>query len=148
MERPSLFDPEAVRSIQERIEALRPGAEPLWGRMNPAQMMAHCAEVHEVWLGKKLEGTPLLMRLIGPLLKGLLVSDKPYRRNSPTHAQYRVNDPRDFVTEKARLLASVRALSESPREEYRHPVFGRMTADEKGWATYRHLDHHLRQFGM
>jgi len=148
MKRESLFDSETVRAVEERIEALKPGAESLWGRMSPAQMMAHCAEVHEVWLGKKLGRTPLLIRMVGPLLKGLLVSDKPYRRNSPTHPQYRMTNPRDFTTEKARLLASVRALSESPREEFRHPIFGRMTAEEKGWATYRHLDHHLSQFGV
>jgi hypothetical protein len=148
MERRSLLDPETLRSIEERIETLKPDTQPLWGRMSPAQMLAHCAEVEEVWLGKKLEGTPLLIRLVGPLLKGMLLSDRPYRKNSPTHPQYRINDPRDFDTEKARLLASVRKLSEAGQEGFRHPIFGRMTAEEKGWATYRHLNHHLSQFGV
>lgn len=148
MVRKSLFDPETVRSVEERIEALGPDTVPLWGRMTVAQMLAHCSEVLDVSLGKPLDGTPWFLRLIGPLFKGVLVSERPYRKNSPTHPQYRMEDPRDFEAEKARLLAGVRAFCESPREEFRHPIFGRMTADEKSWAAYRHLDHHLSQFGV
>jgi hypothetical protein len=147
MERKSLFDAETLRNVEERIGAIRPDTEPLWGRMNPAQMLAHCAEIQEVWLGKKLEGTPFYVRLLGPLVKGIVVGDRPYRKNSPTHPQYRISDPRDFEAEKARLVAALRAWAQAPRHEFRHPIFGRMTVEEQGWACYRHLDHHLSQFG-
>ncbi len=148
MDRKSLFDPETARTIEQRINAVDSDAGPLWGKMTAAQMMAHCAEVLDVSLGKELTGTPWFIRLIGPLFKGVILSERPYRKNSPTHPQYVMGDTRDFEAEKARLLASVQAFSASPQEDFRHPIFGRMTAGEKSWAAYRHLDHHLSQFGV
>lgn len=148
MERRSLLDPDNLAEIERRIEAIRPDTVPLWGRMNAAQMFAHCAEIQEVWLGKKLEGTPVWIRLLGPLAKGALLKDRPYRKNSPTHPQYRMEGEHDFEAEKRRLLGAVRTYAAHPATEFRHPIFGRFTQQESGWATYRHLDHHLSQFGV
>ena len=148
MERRSLLDRETIRAVEDRIAALGPDTVPEWGSMTAAQMLAHCAEIQEVWLGKKLEGTPFLVRFLGPLFKGAVIGGGPYRKNMPTHPQYRMEDERNFETEKARLLDAVHAFCENPREPFRHPIFGRFTVEQQGWATYRHLDHHLTQFGV
>ena len=111
-------------------------------------MLAHCGEVLAVTNGKALTGTPWFIRLIGPLIKRAVLSEKPYRRNSPTHPQYVMADHRDFERERARLLEVLAALKSAGPRPIRHPIFGPMTADEIGWASYRHLDHHLQQFGV
>ena len=147
MPRAQLLDDATYEQALRRIASLRPESAGLWGRMDVAQMLAHCAEVLEVTHGKPLHGTPWLIRLMGPVIKRLILIEGPYRRNSPTHYQYVITDTRDFERERARLLAVPDALRAAGPRAIRHPIFGLMTAEEVGWSAYRHLDHHLQQFG-
>jgi Protein of unknown function (DUF1569) len=151
MQRRNLYDNEAHREILDRIGKLGPDLRPSWGVMSPAQMCAHCAEVLEVAEGKALEGTPWFVRPFGGLIKKLVLSDRPYPRGARTHPQYVFADLVNFASGRDRLVAAVNALFEAGRESAGlapHPLFGRMTAEEKGWGMYKHLDHHLRQFGV
>lgn len=148
MERRDLYDADAHRDIVERIERLTPDARPQWGRMTAAQMLAHCAEVQEVQMGKELKGSPWYVKLLGPLFKGMLINERPYPRNLRTHPQYLVTDSREFEPEKARLLAALQRMQARGPEPFRHPIFGKMTPGERGWACYKHLDHHLTQFDV
>jgi hypothetical protein len=36
----------------------------------------------------------------------------------------------------------------SKNKNFKHPFFGPMTAEEWGIISYKHLDHHLKQFGV
>jgi hypothetical protein len=151
MERKSFYDEGAYKALQGRIARLTAQTEPQWGRMNAAQMCAHCAEVAEVAGGKPLAGTPWYVRLLGGLIKKLVLSDKPYPRSTRTHPQYLIPTTVEFDAQQARLLAILADLDEAGRagaEGTVHPIFGAMTAEETGWATYKHLDHHLTQFGV
>jgi Protein of unknown function (DUF1569) len=61
-----------------------------------------------------------------------------------------ISDKRDFVREQERLKGNVRQFHEGGEvrcTKHPHPFFGSVTPQE--WATgmYKHLDHHLRQFG-
>jgi len=98
--------------------------------------------------GKPLKGTPFLFRLIGPLIKRLVVDKKPYKRNLRTHPQYEMTDSEDFETQKDRLIDSIRSYRALGKSELKHPIFGRLSAEERGWAAYKHLNHHLSQFGV
>lgn len=149
--RPDLHSPETYQECVSRIQALTPESRPLWGTMTAAQMFAHCAEVQEVTNGKELRGTPFLIKLFRGVIRRMVLSDKPYPKNSGTHPQYRQKEDRDFEAERRRLLAAldafVRAGAEGgPGPE--HPLFGRLTPGEKGRSMVKHLDHHLRQFGV
>ncbi len=148
MTRTHLLDDPTYSRMLERIGALEPDSQAMWGKMNVAQMLAHCAEVLEVSNGKELKGTPWFFRLIGPWIKRMITNDKPYPRNSPTHQQYIMTGAKDFEHERARLLAVLEALRAAGPQAFRHPIFGQMTAEEVGWSGYRHLDHHLQQFGV
>ena len=119
--------------------------------MSTAQMCAHCAEVAAVAHGKALVGTPWYVRLMGGLIKKMVLSPKPYPRGSRTHPQFEIGDTVGFEEQKARLLEVLDTMHTAGRahaRETRHPLFGAMTAAEHGWATYKHLDHHLTQFGV
>lgn len=39
----NLFDATAVEEVKERMARLRPDSERQWGKMSPAQMLAHCS---------------------------------------------------------------------------------------------------------
>jgi len=147
MARLHLLQDDTYEQVRHRIGTLTPQTARVWGKMDVAQMLAHCAEVLEVTNGKALQHTPWFFRLIGPLIKRVIISDKPYRRNSPTHQQYVMADSKNFERERTRLLDALAALRAAGPRPLQHPIFGAMTADEVGWAAYKHLDHHLQQFG-
>jgi hypothetical protein len=151
MERKNFYDDDTYESLINRIAQLTPDAVPAWGTMNTAQVCAHCAEVAEVANGKSLVGTPWYIQLMGGLIKKMVLSEKPYPRGSRTHPQFEIAPSVDFEEQKARLLEvleSMRSAGRARVAEGRHPLFGEMTAGEHGWLTYKHLDHHLTQFGV
>ena len=149
--RKSLYTPDVYQDCLSRIGRLTPGSKPLWGSMTAAQMLAHCAEIQEVSNGKDLEGTPFVVKLFKGMIRNMVVGDKPYPKNTKTHPQYRQTSDRDFDIEKARLLEALETFVTSGGSQagrVKHPLFGEMTAGEKGWAMFKHLDHHLGQFGL
>lgn len=144
----SLYADDVYQLSLARIDELAPQTPPEWGNMSAAQMLAHCAEILEVANGKPLENTPLLANIFKGLIRTMVVSEKPYPKNTRTHPQYRQTAERDFETEKQRLLGALTQLKEEEGLSKEHPLFGAMSAGEKGWSMYKHLDHHLSQFGV
>ena len=60
-------------------------------------------------------------------------------------------DPREFAREKERLKQSVQEFhrgGEAKCTTLPHPFFGEITPAEWAMGMYKHLDHHLRQFGV
>ncbi len=147
----NLFDASALEEINTRLARLKPDSERLWGKMNAAQALAHCSGGIETARGEILPPRILIGRLLGPWAKKvLLVKGQPMRRNSPTYKQLIVSDERDFVVEKQRLSESIdRFVAAGPAGCTKHPhfFFGPLTPVEWAALMYRHLDHHLRQFG-
>jgi hypothetical protein len=144
------FDPAHGDPILARVEALRPDAERRWGKMTVAQMLAHCSIAVEAANGDRPMRQAFLGKLLTPFVRSSFVGPKPYSRGSPTGPPLRVKDPRDFATEKTRLLSALRRLREAgPDAAARHPhgFVGKMTGEEWGRVQWKHLDHHLRQFG-
>lgn len=148
MTKKNLFDDDVYQEIRKRIDRLEPDAEREWGTMTPAQMLAHCAEVVEVANGKELDGTPFYVKLLSPLIKRMIVGDKPFPKKGKTHPQYEVSEPVEFEPQKERLVRAIDDLRSGGPRPREHPIMGRLTAEEVGWGNYKHLDHHLRQFGV
>lgn len=149
MESRDIYDDTTYEEVLARIDRLTADTRPRWGKLSAAQMCAHCAEIAEVAAGKPLEGTPWIAQLFRGMIRKMVVGDKPYPRSSRTHPQYVVADDRDFEEERARLRSILARLKAAgPNDGVEHPLFGPMSADEKGWVGYKHLDHHLNQFGV
>jgi uncharacterized protein DUF1569 len=147
----NLYDPARVTELQGRLTALRPDSVRAWGTMTPAQAMAHCATALESAVGDRDIKRVFIGRLLGPIVKPLaLRDDKPMQRNSPTAPELIVVGERDLAVERARVSALVdRFAAAGPGgcTTVPHAFFGRMTSDEWAILMYKHLDHHLRQFG-
>jgi hypothetical protein len=147
----SIFDPNASLEIKERLAQLQPDSERQWGKMNPAQAVAHCCKGMEQALGDVLPPRLLIGRLIGGFIKSkALTDDAPMRRNSPTVPGFEVLDKRDLAAERTRLNGFIdRVIVAGPAGCTAHPhsFFGRLTPEQWGILIYKHLDHHLRQFG-
>jgi len=119
--------------------------------MDAAQMVAHCAEALEAIEAARPVRRPLHWYLLGPLVKPLALGPKPFLRNTATPPAFVVADPRDFDAEMRRLAHLIdrfvqRGADRAARVP--HVFFGRLSGDEWGRLMYKHLDHHLRQFGV
>ena len=148
----NLFDPARTEEITHRIAQLTPTTPRQWGTMNAAQMLAHCSSGVEMAMGDILPTRVFLGRVLGPIIKPLaLKDDAPMRRNSPTAKELVVLDARDLETEQARLTGLVnRFAAGGPAccTTHPHAFFGPLTPDQWAILMYKHLDHHLRQFGV
>jgi hypothetical protein len=147
----SLFIPGDREALARRLAELDPGAQRHWGKMDPAQMLRHCAIALEDVLGERAVKQAFLGKLITPLIRGQVFGDKPFRRGSPTDPLYVVSDPQDFAAECSRLATRIDQVVQrgaAKTEGMVHPFFGRLSGEEWGTLVYKHLDHHLRQFGI
>lgn len=146
----SIFDPKTAQEIQNRIESLQTESPRLWGKMDVAQMMAHCAIGLETATGKIHPQRTFLGKLVGGFLQGMLTDDKPMGKGAPTHPTFVMADIRNFDKEKSRLIALLKEFSaggETGVTTSPHPFFGKITPTQWSSGTWKHLDHHLRQFG-
>ncbi len=147
----NLFEAAAVDEIKERMANLKYDSGRQWGKMNAAQMLAHCSIWMEMAVGLKNPPRSLIGRVFGRVAKSTVLNEEPIRRNMPSESSLIVSEERDFAVERQRLLEwTDRFAAGGPEKCTRHPhcFFGPMTPME--WATmaYKHMDHHLRQFGV
>ena len=146
----NLFEAATVEEVKERVARLRPDSDRLWGKMNPAQALAHCSAAMEMAVGEKLPRRILIGRPLGRLAKkSMIVNEKPMPRNAGTDKSLVVTDERDFVAERQRLSEFIdRFAAGGPGVCTKHPhfFFGPLTPVEWAALMYQHLDHHLRQF--
>jgi Protein of unknown function (DUF1569) len=148
MEVKNLFDPAVKQDIITRINKLTPESQRQWGKMDVSQMLAHCQVPMGVAIGKhKLKGQ-FFLKLIGPLFKKKLFDDVPYKQGLPTDQSFKMTTPKDFEKEKQNLVGMVNEFSETSLAEAPHPIFGKLTKEQWSKGTWKHLDHHLRQFGV
>ena len=146
----SLFDPSGLAAMLRRIESLRRDAARAFGTMTAAQMLAHCQQPLRVALGELPLKRMLIGVLFGRMAKKKLLSSTPWKPGMPTAREFLVKEARDFETEKQKLLLLVQRFGEGGPNTITtkpHPFFGPMTPGEWQALQWRHLDHHLRQFG-
>ena len=148
----SMFAPGTREAIAERIRKIEPGTKGEWGTMTPPQMLAHCRLGVQMATG----GRPLKRALIGRLLAWMvrgrfLNTDAPLAKNSPTDPKLLEATATDVDAEREQLLKELDAfcaLGLGGMPAYPHPFFGKMSPEQWDRLMAKHLDHHLRQFGV
>ena len=151
----NLFNPVIVQETERRILRLGAESKRQWGSMELVQTLAHCTSGIEMAMGTiHARPAPILARVIGQLIKPFVFrDDQPMRRNSPSSPELfsRVPGEADFVAERSRLIQTLHNFASggpSCCSHYPHPFFGRLKPEEWSVLAYKHLDHHLRQFGV
>lgn len=147
----SLFNPLDREALAHRVAALEPSAQRQWGTMDSAQMLLHCAIGLEAATGDRPLKQAFLGKLVTPFIRKFVLGTQPFRRNVPTDPTFVVADARDFEAERVRLATLIdRFVRRGPEAAATqvHVFFGRLSGEEWGRLMYKHLDHHLRQFGV
>jgi hypothetical protein len=146
----TLFDQPDRDSIRQRLGALHASSERKWGKMNAAQMLTHCARALETGTGDRPMKQAFLGKILTPFIRSSILGEKPFGRNSPTDPSFVVADERDFAIERQKLLDLIDRLVErgpGNASKQTHSFFGKLSGQEWGELMYKHIDHHLQQFG-
>jgi hypothetical protein len=105
---PNIFDKDVSEKITQRINRLKPDTQAQWGKMNVAQMLAHCNVAYEMVYEDKHPKPNFLMKiLLKSFVKQTVTGEKPYKRNSQTAPAFVMKDPKDFEKEKDRLVSYI-----------------------------------------
>lgn len=148
MEIKNLFDPAVKQEIINRINTLKPESQRQWGKMDVAQMLAHLQIPASVALGTHTVKGNWLMKLILPFFKKMLYDERPWKQGLPTDKTFiMTGQAKDFELEKNKLLDMITRFTEANMINEKHPVFGKLTKEQWSKATWKHIDHHLKQFG-
>ncbi|GGB12707.1 DUF1569 domain-containing protein [Puia dinghuensis] len=146
----SLFNENEFREIRQRVASLHSNNVRKWGKMQIAQMMAHCSIGFEKATGKLPfeDKSNLLMRTLVKKIVLNAVKKGDLGQNQKTFPDYQIADERDFDTEKKRLLENLDAFYQmrAGTGPGRHPYFGKFSKEDWGALQYLHTDHHLKQF--
>ena len=144
----TVLDKETREEIIQRIASLDKECNHLWGKMIVGQMIKHCTLCEELYLGKVKLKRVFLGRIFGKTaLKKLLSDDRPIGKHSPTDPFLRViENIDDLEPYKQKWIALINEYEDRDAGSF-HPFFGKMTLEQLGKLSYKHNDHHLRQFG-
>tara|TARA_R100000697_G_C5407872_1_gene187054 strand:+ start:367 stop:819 length:453 start_codon:yes stop_codon:yes gene_type:complete len=148
----NIFKPEVTQEVIDRINKLTPESQPLWGKMNVGQMLAHCSVTYEmIYDGTHQPPKGMMKLMLKFFVKGMVTSEKPYKKNLRTAPQFLMTTEKDFEIEKKRLidyLTKTQELGEAHFDNKESLSFGRLSISEWNNMFYKHLDHHLSQFGV
>lgn len=150
----TVADPEVLRSLEERLDRLRPDTRRRWGTLTAHEMLCHLGDAAAMVLRTRPRKAPLPERS-RPIVKLLaLWSPMPWTHGLATNPMH---DPRaegtrpsDFIQDLSRAVAGIEGIAGAKADDLErvHGSFGRMSLrDWQRWA-YRHTNHHLRQFGL
>ena len=147
----TLFRAEDRAEMLARIARVTPESKARWGKMDAGQMLAHCQAPLRVATGELALRRGLVGILFGKLAKKKLLGAGGFKPGLPTAPEFRVRDARDCARERDALAALVARFGEGgPAVLTRdpHPFFGPLTHAEWEALMWKHLDHHLGQFGV
>jgi len=147
----TIFDPADRAAILNRIGALQPSSMRQWGKMNPAQMLGHLCVSVEMVLSDASTKQKLIGKILAPFIRGSVLGDKPFGRNAPTDPSFVIADERDLDKERERLKGLIARVVDQGIDKAGtrvHIFFGKLTGPQWGVLIYKHMDHHLRQFGV
>lgn len=135
--------------IAKRVRSLSVSSTGRWGSMDVANMLQHLRLSARMTLGDlPVASANKRVFQVFPL-KHLILYVLPFPKGAPTANELKPSVAVSFEEERAALLELLERIGTGPQEGDgpAHPLFGPLTWREWGVATYKHADHHLKQFG-
>ncbi len=146
----TIFDSATRDELLRRVDSIQPGAERQWGKMSAPQMLEHTARALETATGRRQSDQALVGKLIAWIFKKNFLGEKPFGKNSPTGPEFIVTDEPALEPTREKVKALIRELHATGAKGCDgrvHGFFGPLTGAEWGVSQFKHVDHHLRQFG-
>ncbi len=138
--------------LVNRLNKLTGEEKPLWGKMTVKQMMSHLVQAADLpFKGMLPDKSNFVSRtFIKPLILYALPMPKEVKTSPEFNQQENGRKPQEFVDDRAIVIDSINTLGRLPLDHdcLSHPMFGKMNAKEWGLIAHKHIDHHLKQFGV
>lgn len=148
----TLFDQAVHLEILNRIDRLSASSQANWGIMSVGQMINHCQMPLLVACGKMelTDDIGFFKRMTFKIYKLMMYNDRPWTKNLSTPTDFKITEQPDFDTERPKLCLIITEFHHKALNIRwpRHPYFGEFSTEQWGKLQYKHLDHHLRQFGV
>ena len=149
---PNIFTNTVSDAVIQRINQLSPSTQPIWGKMSVDQMLAHCNVTYEMIYDDIHQKPNVFMKFILKMLvKNMVVNEAPYKKNNQTAPQFIIKEAKNFEIEKKRLIdyiTKTQQLGESHFDSKESHSFGALNKIEWNNMFFKHLNHHLTQFGV
>lgn len=135
--------------ITTRLSSLSVSSTRRWGSLDVVGMLQHLRLSAEMTLGELQVPSKNKRALQIFPLKHLILYVLPFPKGAPTAAELKPADAVSFEDERAALLHLLERIGTGPNKGVgpAHPLFGPLTWQEWGVVTYKHANHHLKQFG-
>jgi hypothetical protein len=152
---PTLYN-EAQRKKQiARLQNLKPGSKPAWGKLTSHNLLPHLADPILVALGDykvELNDAKFFKTKFG---KWLIIYGIPrWPKSAPTAPEFDITrygrKGNDFEKDKKDLFEIIERFgnAKEPSLVPPHPVFGKISWKTWGYLMNKHIEHHCRQFGL
>ncbi|MBP8822922.1 MAG: hypothetical protein KBH07_04715 [Flavobacteriales bacterium] len=156
MQHPDIFTRPVCDQLIARIHRITPGTRPQWGTMNAAQMLAHCSKAYDALYDADHQrrwppAKGLKRFMLKLLVKGTVCGPKPYPRNGRTAPSFVVADHRELEHECTKLVNYLNKVQSAGAASFQGKAsasFGPLNVNEWNTLFYKHLHHHLTQFGV
>jgi Protein of unknown function (DUF1569) len=118
--------------------------------MTAPQMLAHLTDAARMALGEVVVARKNLPLARTALFKWMFFNVISFPKNAPSAREITSRIPENWDAEMAMLKALTERIGAPAASETfaAHPIFGTLTAREWGVLAHKHMDHHLRQFGV
>jgi hypothetical protein len=148
----NIFDLKVTEEVIIRINNLTPDTQRKWGKMSVSQMLAHLCITYELIYENKHPKPNAFMKLVlKMILKNMVVGPQAFKHNGQTAPAFIIKEEKNFEDEKSRLIDFIKKtqeLGEAYFDQKESHSFGILTITEWNNMLYKHLDHHLIQFGV
>ncbi len=145
---PSLTNPDQRAAILERLRQVSPNGQPQWGTLTAPRMICHLADQLRVALEQiPCKDRSTLFRRT--LLKWVVLYTpfQPPPGKVKTSREMLTSSPSTWASDMAACEALIEEVA-AGRAHGMHPAFGPMGPREWAIMAWKHMDHHLRQFGV
>ena len=146
----SLFDDATRAALVARLDRLTADTPARWGKFTAPKMVAHLNQSARMAMGS-LAVAPRRSFLTNAFMRWLIIYVAPFPKSAPTAPELlSAGHNAEFDAERAEFHELLRKLLARRYEEAwpPHPAFGPMTGKDWGVLGHKHIDHHLRQFGV
>ncbi len=151
----TLINHDNLEQIRNRVNNLTPETQALWGNMTVGEMVCHVSDPIRDILGIRIT-EPVVPEAMRPALVQMVLTADNYGQGAPTSQPYLQADsgggtkPTDFESDRNSLLELMNKFYATD-DNYKlssHAALGILTREQFGIYLWKHLNHHLSQFGV